>query len=226
MLVRPTTILLFLPLAFALPTKPKVYLRFVLGGLLFGIFQATLNQVLYGNPLMTGYRGELMSSVVVPELAKRIVQFGKWLFDMMTPVFLPAWLVRLPLVAAGLLCFLILRAEIHEIRRLRVLDVKAYEAVYKTSCLAVTGAVPERSVVLAMQLSGALTCYTKVLPVRWDIMAPKQFDLLRQKAALNGYGIYALLFPFEEREFRKSAPGACEKIASYQFVTPWKYQGP
>ncbi len=307
-LVRPTNIFLLLPLVFALPAKPRVYLRFVLGGLLFGVLQAALNQTLFGSALVSPYRGQQLSSVVMAELTKRIALFGKWLCGMLTVVFplawlvapanrliprrdrwllifwfapflilysifdfvnmwtfvryllpgLPAlilsgllmmrdavefgrrkiravrrfagrpptWLIRLPMVAVGVLCFFILRAEKHEIRDLKVMEVNEYEAVYRTSCQAVRGAVPERSVVLAMQLSGALTYYTKVLPARWDLMTPKQFEVLSQKAALNGYRIYALLFPFEEQEFLKNAPGAWEKISNYEFVTLWKYQGP
>jgi hypothetical protein len=74
-------------------------------------------------------------------------------------------------------------------------------------------------------LCGALTYCTKVLAVRWDIMSPKQFEILRERAWLTGYGMDGLLFPLEEEELRNHAPGAWERFANYEFITLWKYQG-
>ena len=302
-LVRPTNILILFPLAFALPAKPKIYLRLVLGGLPFAVVLGAFNFVLYGNPLTDGYRGEQLTSVVFSLFGKNVVQFGAWFLAMMTfvfplawlllpanrsvahrdrwllvfwfaPLFLlyslfdfvtgwtyvryllpgvpalvlagmlwlrdatafaarkirsagrpeqrpPAWLVRAPAVVAGIICLLILRAEVREIKRLHVLDVHDYEAAYKISCLAVKDTLPEKSVILSMQLSGALTYYTKTIPCTLDSLKPGQFEVLRQKAALRGYGLYALLFPFEEEKIQKFAPGPWEKIANYSFVTLW-----
>jgi hypothetical protein len=307
-LVRPTNILILFPLAFALPAKPKIYLRLVLGGLPFAAVMGALNLVLYGNPLTDGYRGEQLTSVVFSLFGKNAVQFGAWFLAMMTfvfplawlllpanrsvprrdrwllvfwfaPFFLlyslfdfvtmwthvryllpgvpalvlagmlwlrdgtefvtrkirsagrperrrPAWLVRAPAVVAGVICVLILLAEVREIKRLHVLDVHNFEATYKISCLAVKEALLEKSVVLSGQLSGALTYYTKTVPCMFNALKPGQFEVLRQKALLRGYSLYALLFPVEEAELQKYAPGPWTKIANYKFVTLWTIQSP
>jgi hypothetical protein len=46
--------------------------------------------------------------------------------------------------------------------------------------------------------------------------------LIFEKAFQRGYAIYALLFPSEENEFQKNAPGAWEKIENFQFVSLWR----
>jgi hypothetical protein len=302
-LVRPTNILVLCPLVFALPPRPKIYSRLVLGGLPFAIIQGVLNLMLYGHPLTSGYRGEQLASVAFPLFGKNIVAFGALLIVMMTFVFPLAWLLlpaqrstprrdrwllvawfapfflfyclfdfmtgwtyvryflpgipaliiagmlwlrdgtawvarkiesrgsagrrrfsglgRVPAFAAIAICLLILAAEAWQVKRLGVLGVDNYEAAYKMSCLAVKETLPETTLVLSGQLSGALTYYTRTQPCLFDALKPGQFEALRQKAAVQGYGVYALLFPYEEAELPKYAPGPWAKIATYRFVTLW-----
>jgi hypothetical protein len=82
--------------------------------------------------------------------------------------------------------------------------------------------LPEKSVILSGQMSGALAYYTNFLPCLWDLLQPQQFSLLQQQASQRGYAIFALLFPSEENEFQKNAPGAWEKIENFQFVSLWR----
>jgi 4-amino-4-deoxy-L-arabinose transferase-like glycosyltransferase len=306
-LVRPTNVLILLPLVFALPAKPKIYLRLVLGGLPFALFLGTLNWILYGSPLTDGYRGGQLASLTLSLAGKNIIHYGlllaslmtfilplawllvplnrsveprtKWLlivwfapffilynlFDFMTGwtyarYFLPgapalilagmiwlrdgtgflareirheqslvkrplAWPGRIPAALALLVCGLILAVEIRQVKRLGVLDADGFEAAYKIACLAANETLPQKSIVLSGQTSGALTYYTKTLPCMLEALKPGQFEELRQKAALRGYGMFALLFPSEEGLLSQFAPGAWTKIATYKFITLWKFQG-
>jgi hypothetical protein len=305
-LVRPSNILVLFALAAALPFKLKAYLKFFLGGCLFGAVQLGFNQNLYGNPFVSGYRTEVVNALALPNLPRLIPFIGRWLSRMLTPLVLFSWFAvmadrKVPLrdrlvlflwfapflifyglyqplenwtfirfflpalpavilsalfvlrdgtsyalqkthsadrigtgkkrtraqlikIAAVALVILVVFVEIGEVKKLRLLDVDEYESVYKKSCLAVKEALPENSVVIAGQLSGALTYYTHVLPCLWDSLQPSSFSVLQFKASQRGFGIYALLFPHEESEFQKYAPGAWEKITNYEFVSLWKFK--
>ena len=307
-LVRSANILLLLALVLALPFKPKIYLKFILGGVCFGIFHSILNHALYGSMFTTGYRGELLGQLGTKDLLPRFLFYGRWFVKMLTPLvplawllalldrkvvfkdrlllvfwflpslvfyclyqpfnswtlvryFLPAlpalilsalfvlrdgmdyfrykiqvsrrtsrmprplskkFLTALPKVVAGLLFVLVISTEMSQVKRLKLLDVNEFESVYKLSCLSVKKTLPEKSVILSGQMSGALAYYTKFLPCLWDLLQPQQFSLIHQQASQRGYAIFALLFPSEENEFQKNAPGAWEKIDNFQFVSLWR----
>ena len=307
-LVRPANVLILLALMLALPFKPKIYAKFVLGGALFGVFQAILNHSLYGSMLTTGYRGELISQLGAKDLWPRFLFYGRWLIKMLTPLVPLAWLLAmldrkvvgkdrlllffwffpflifycfyqpynswtllryllpalpalivsallvlrecmdyfrqkfqasrktlqkprqlskkilaaLPTVIAALLFFLVISTEIIQVRKLKLLDVNEFEAVYKRSCLSIKKTLPEKSVILSLQMSGALAYYTNFLPCLWDQGQSQQFSLIFEKASERGYSIYALLFPSEENEFQKYAPGAWKKIENFEFVSLWR----
>ena len=127
-----------------------------------------------------------------------------------------------PKVVAGLLFVLVMITEMSQVKRLKLLDVNEFESVYKLSCLSVKKTLPEKSIVLSGQLSGALAYYTDFLPCLWDQLQPQPFSLIFEKASQRGYSIYALLFPSEESEFQKNAPGAWDKIENFQFVSLWR----
>lgn len=307
-LVRSANILLLLALVLALPFKPKIYLKFILGGVCFGIFHSILNHALYGSMFTTGYRGELLGQLGTKDLLPRFLFYGRWFVKMLTPLVPLAWLLALldrkvafrdrlllvfwflpslvfyclyqpynswtlvryflpalpalilsalfvlrdgmdyfrhkiqasrrsvqmpqphskkilatwPKVVAGLLFLLVIVTEMSQVKKLKLLDVNEFESVYKFSCLSVKKTLPEKSVILSGQMSGALAYYTDFLPCLWDQLLSPQFSLICQKASQRGYSIYALLFPSEENEFQKNAPGAWEKIENFQFVSLWR----
>jgi len=307
-LVRPANVLILLALALALPFKPKIYVKFILGGVCFAIFHSFLNHALYGNMFTTGYRGELISQLGTKDLLPRFLFYGRWFVKMLTPLVPLAWLLAvldrkvvfkdrlllifwflptlvfyclyqpfnswtlvryflpalpalilsalfvlregtdyfrhkiqasrgisqmprplskkiltaLPTVIAGFLFLLVISTEISQVKKLKLLDVNEFESVYKLSCLSVKRTLPEKSVILSGQMSGALAYYTNFLPCLWDQLQPQQFSLLQQQTSQRGYSVYALLFPSEENEFQKNAPGPWEKIENFQFVSLWR----
>lgn len=113
-------------------------------------------------------------------------------------------------------------AEIRQIGRLGVWENEKYEAVYKDSCLSARQMLPAQSVIMSMQLSGAITYYTNFIPCRWDILDPALFWRLRRRVESRGYHWYALLFPFEERQFQDKVPGSWERIQKTGQVSLWR----
>lgn len=90
-LVRPTNILLAIPLLLALPREPRVYLRVALGGLPFAAFLFVTNRVANGSPFAGGY-GDLSSGFSLGFFPARIRHYGYWLAALGTPLLVLGWL--------------------------------------------------------------------------------------------------------------------------------------
>lgn len=125
-------------------------------------------------------------------------------------------------VVPAFLLAIILATELYQTKKLNVLEIDENERIYKKSCFLAAGKFPEHSLVLAMQLSGALIYYTKFIPCRWERLSPETFEFLKIKAEAQGYQWYALLFPFEEEEFQKKAPGRWKNIGRLKHVSLWR----
>ena len=97
---------------------------------------------------------------------------------------------------------MVIVASVYHNSWLHVLFVDEGEASYRAACLGVNEQAPARTVVLAMQASGALEYYTHAVVARWDQLEPESFNLLRDRFEARGYAVYALLFPFESERFQ------------------------
>lgn len=287
-LVRPTTMLLLIPLIIAMRFRPRPLLLAGLGGLPLALLLAALNNAAHGHPLRTGY-GTVELELAVFPLA--FPHYCYWLAVLLTPLVFPGglaalalpsvpawhrwllgfwfalffffyclywawdawWYTRflLPAIPALLIGFLlvlrsavkriperprlrlaigaaatllILAAEVRIIRREYVLRLNQAEQVYPRAVRLLSSRIPARSLVLAMQTSGALHYYSSLTPVRWDLMTPDQFELLRAHASIHGYSWYALLFPFEAEVFRRRASGEWTQIGAVEQVTLWRLE--
>jgi hypothetical protein len=90
--------------------------------------------------------------------------------------------------------------------------------------LRAASAVPERSLIVSMQMSGALKYYTNLPIARWDAIRPERFPELRHAVEERGFRWYALLWPFEEADFRRNLPGSWERIATVRDIGLWRLQ--
>jgi hypothetical protein len=90
-LVRPTNLLLLLPLALALPWVPAVLLRFALGATPGFAFLLGFNQLAHGNPLRTGY-GDIAKEFTLGYFRLRWNHYTHWLGKTFTPLVPLAWL--------------------------------------------------------------------------------------------------------------------------------------
>ena len=121
----------------------------------------------------------------------------------------------------ALLCAMVL-AGVWHIRRFDLLSMQAGERVYRDASLRAASATPARSLIASMQMSGALKYYTKRPIARWDAIRPERFDGLRRAAEERGFRWYALLWPFEEADFRKNLPGRWERIGTVRDIGLWR----
>ncbi|MFN2384894.1 MAG: glycosyltransferase family 39 protein [Thermoanaerobaculia bacterium] len=97
--------------------------------------------------------------------------------------------------------------------RLRVLKVDERQAVIPRTCAWVAAQLPEKALVVSMDMSGALRYYTGRIPARWDRTTPETFAQLRVLAENAGYRWYALLLREEV------------KAAEPRLPAPWRFIG-
>jgi 4-amino-4-deoxy-L-arabinose transferase-like glycosyltransferase len=90
-LVRPTNILLAIPLLLALPFERGVLVRVALGGLPFAAFLFATNQIANGSPFTSGY-GNMSSGFSLRFFPVRIRHYGYWLAALGTPFLVLGWL--------------------------------------------------------------------------------------------------------------------------------------
>lgn len=113
-------------------------------------------------------------------------------------------------------------AGILRIRRFDLFGLKTGEAVYRDASLWADGIVSSRSVMVAMQMSGALKYYTNRPIARWDALQPARFRVLRAAVRARGLELHALLWPFEEADFAARLPGAWKRIGAWRDITLWR----
>ena len=123
---------------------------------------------------------------------------------------------------AVLLLAIVLVVERSWIRRFDVLKFGEGERLYPDASRWAESQVPPSSLVISMQMSGALKFYTNLTPVRWDWIQPDQVSLLRERARAEGYQWFALLAPFENEELQKRLPWGWTKMGTRRDVTLWR----
>lgn len=123
---------------------------------------------------------------------------------------------------AALALAIVFAFECFGIRNFEVLKFGEGERLYPDASRWAESKVPPRSLVVSMQMSGALKYYTNLTPVRWDWIEPGQVPLLRERARAQGYQWFALLFPFENDELRKRLPWGWTKMGTLRDATLWR----
>ena len=92
-LVRPTDLLLLVPLVFALPFAIRPLLLFAAGGLPFAAGLAVYDRQVFGNALQSGYRkGGLLEAIALSNFLPRVRHYGGWILRTLTPLVPLAWL--------------------------------------------------------------------------------------------------------------------------------------
>ena len=116
----------------------------------------------------------------------------------------------------------VLAFEYSWIRDLQVLRSGEADRLYPDACRWVESKVPPGSLLISMQMSGALRYYTNLTPVRWDRIEPEQVPQLRERARAEGYQWFALLLPFENEEARRRLPWGWTKVGALREATLWR----
>ena len=96
------------------------------------------------------------------------------------------------------------------------------ESVYLDVVRGFAPKIPRNALVCSMQMSGALLYYDHRLPVRYDLITPDEFQLLRAYADNAGMPWYAVLADFERDDARKKMPGKWTMIGSIRQVELWR----
>ena len=72
--------------------------------------------------------------------------------------------------------------------------------------------LPRRSLVVCMEMSGALKAYTSRPILRWDWLEPQDGPWLTDLPRSRGYRLYALLMAHEREPAANRLPGAWRKV--------------
>jgi Bacterial membrane protein YfhO len=289
-LIRPTNILLLLPIFFSLRLTPKILLYFGLGGLPVAAVFFIFNTIAYGHPLMTGYvatkhQDYLMLSI----FTERFRAYSYWVSKLMTPFLLMGWLgvvlnreiswrnrgflfvwfgifflfycfyfpydekwyarFLLPgipalilgslltlryitnilkkfsdkdthltltkITAAALLC-VVISAGIHYMLFFEVFKAGQTMILNKESCIWADRIVPQNALIVSKEMSGVLMLYANRQILRFDNVKPEQWEVLKNRAAENGYSFYALLMTHEIPLASEKLPGKWKHLGTYK----------
>jgi hypothetical protein len=95
-LVRPTSVLLVVPLAFALPLSIRAISLFLGGGVPFAAALAVYDLRCYGDVLQSGYgKAGARGAIALSNFSPRLPHYGGWIFRTVTPLVPMAWLALL-----------------------------------------------------------------------------------------------------------------------------------
>jgi hypothetical protein len=129
---------------------------------------------------------------------------------------------RAAAAAAALLLAAVLLVEAGISRRVDVTGIVSGEsAVYRDACRWAEGVLPEKSVVLAINTTGALEYYTSLTSVLWNL-PDEDLARVRAHAEARGYGIFALVFPSEEEPLARRVPGQWARVGESQGIALWR----
>ncbi len=126
-------------------------------------------------------------------------------------------------VAAAVVIGTVLFFERQIERRLRPLGSARGQVVYPDGCRRLESLAPDgKALVIGMEFSGAIRFYTNLTPVRWDLLTPESFVVLRAKAAENGYRVLGIVFPHEAHSAAARAPGNWRFLGGVGRASLWE----
>jgi len=131
---------------------------------------------------------------------------------------------RLRRIGLAILLSVTLIFENHNVKRFDLFSFGAGEKVYYTSSRWADQTIPGNSLLVSMQMSGALGFYTDRPIVRWDFLRPEQWAELKMRAAEKGYRWYALLMPFEIEDAQKRLSGKWTNLGMHGPTSLWQIE--
>jgi hypothetical protein len=107
------------------------------------------------------------------------------------------------------------------IQRFSVLENGRGQLPHRISCRRADILLPKQTLVLSMEMSGALKFYTRRPIVRWDLIEPPQMDALKWTARAQGYYWAALLMPQEVELAQRRLPGRWQLMTEVGSISLW-----
>jgi 4-amino-4-deoxy-L-arabinose transferase-like glycosyltransferase len=115
----------------------------------------------------------------------------------------------------------IVAVGVGHIVRFHLFSIGLGERVYRDASRGAAGLVPARSLIAAMQMSGALKYYAERPILRSDRVRPEHFAAIRRRAEGRGIPLYALLWPFEVADL-DHMPGDWEPVSRWRDVVLYR----
>jgi len=166
----------------------------------------------YTRFLLPAYPAMILGALLVARDAVGLLR--KWISE--------ANRARLRWIVLAILLGVTLSHENRYIRRLDLFNLGPREITYYTSCRWADRTIPSKSLVVAMQMSGALGFYTERPIVRWDWLEPEQWSVVKKHSAERGYQLHALLMPSEIEEAQKRLGGKWTKLGMLDQASLWQ----
>ena len=111
--------------------------------------------------------------------------------------------------------------------KLKVLYAGRGEGTYAQAMAWLNSHIPEDSILVTMQTSGAAFFYTAFPLIRWDQLDAGSFRRLAEAAASQRRALYAPLFDFErQRAMGANLPGEWRPAGQVRQITIWRYEDP
>ncbi|MGH9838596.1 MAG: ArnT family glycosyltransferase [Blastocatellia bacterium] len=126
--------------------------------------------------------------------------------------------------ALAILLAVVLGFELYYVRHFDVRSTGAVESMHSISCRMVEETAPPRALVVSMEMSGALKFYTGRPIVRWDLIEPDQWRLLKNHAGERSYQFYALLMEHELEGAQRRMPGKWTQLGTVRHISLWKIE--
>ena len=117
---------------------------------------------------------------------------------------------------------LTLGAALYHVDRFNLRVTGEVDAANLASCRWADRTLPAQAMIASMQMSGAIKYYTQRMILRYDLIAPHEWEIVRRQAHDRGIELYALLAPFEIEEARRQLPGAWAQLGRVQGIELWK----
>ena len=131
------------------------------------------------------------------------------------------------MLLAVALSTIIFATGIYWTRRYSLLKIARSEQIYPLTCRWAAAAVPQNSVIAAMQMTGALKYYTDSISARLDQIDASTFPILRSRVEWAGYRWYALVNAENDTLLlRANLPGSWKPIGRMKDQTLLRLESP
>jgi hypothetical protein len=123
--------------------------------------------------------------------------------------------------ATALSLLLVFGFELRSIVKFDLFRFGPGSLVHRESCRWADSLLPDKSLIVAMEMSGALKFYTRRGIVRYDLIKPAETTLVKSRTAARGFRWYALLFPHEVDEAKRRIAGKWTRLGAMSSISLW-----
>lgn len=125
------------------------------------------------------------------------------------------------LVAGCALLLIVFGFEIHYVQRYNIFTTGKVDRVNAASVRWANSVMARDALVVSMQMSGAVDFYARRPILRWDLLPPEYWDIVKKDIASRGRPLYALLQEHEIEGAKKAVPGTWKEIGRMNPISLW-----